>query len=204
MNKCVYRNFYYVKECICDFFQINKKMLFWSVISLIIGFAFGLFVGLNNCENFTLINITDGILLDYLRNESWLLLFFKMALKYLFYVFLIMILCNFNFLSYLSFLLFGYVSFNIIYNAVIISCLFGLSGIIYAIFCYFLLLMFATFLLVIIFLMCKCSASSCGQSNKFALFPIKSILIMYLLILLTLLIFSLLSILFVKFITIIC
>ena len=57
MNRSIYRNCYYVKESILEFFQCNKKHFILSIISIIVGVALGLFVAINNTTNFTIINI---------------------------------------------------------------------------------------------------------------------------------------------------
>jgi len=146
--------------------------------------------------------LTDKIILSFFSNINWFSLFIKYIFKYLFYVFVVLILCNFNFLSFLNYILFAYLSFSLILNSIIIASLGGLCGILYILLCYFLLNLICILLLVMIFLMCKCSASCCGTSNKFSSFPIKAIVLTFLLIVIVLLIFSLLSLLFSHFICI--
>ena len=203
MNKSVYRNFYYVKESIADFFQCNKKQLFVCIIMMILGFCVGLYVGLNNSSCYTLINLTDKSLLSFFTHHNWLLLFAKCVFKYLFYLIIILFLCNFNVLHFINYLLIAYLSFSIIFNTVIIASLCGLLGILYAILCYFLINILCLFLLIMIYMMCRLSACSCGCSNKFSSFPLKAIFVTFIILTVLLFLFCLLSSLFFNFIKVI-
>lgn len=196
MNKSVYRNFYYVKESLADFFQCNKKHLFFALLFLIIGIIIALCIGINNFSCYSLININDKIIMAFLSTKSWLSLFLRYAFKYLFLCILVVVLCNFNFLSYFNYLLFAYLSFDVVLNAIIIASIFNLTGILYIVLCYIPLLLLCNFLLITIFLMCKCSANSCGCSSKISSFPIKAILICYILIVFVLFVFALISLIF--------
>lgn len=199
MKKSIYRNFYYVKESIADFFQCNKKHLFFSLLLSIIGIAIAICIGINNFSCYSFININDKILIAFLSTKSWLTLFLRYTFKYLFFCVLIIVLCNFNFLSYFNYILFAYLSFNVVLNGMIIASIFSITGILYVILCYIPLLLLCNFLLITIYLMCKCSANSCGCSSKISSFPIKAILICFALIVLVLVIFSLITLIVSKF-----
>ena len=199
MHKSLYRNFYYIKESLSDFFQCNKKYLFFSLLFAIVGIAIAICVGINNFTCYNFININDKIMISFLSSKSWLALFFRYAFKYLFLCVLVVILCNFNFISYFNFILFSYLTFDVVLNAIIIASIFNLSGILYIIFCYIPLLLLCNFILITIFLMCKCTGSSCGCGSKISNFPIKAIFICYVLIVLILFIFALLSLIFSNF-----
>lgn len=202
MNKSIYRNFYYVKESIADFFQCNKKHLLISIIAIVLGLSVGLCVGIKNISCYTFINLTDKIIQSFFTNCNWFSLFIKSIFKYLFYVIIVLVLCNFNFLSFLNYVLFAYLSFSLVLNSIIIASLCGLCGILYVLLCYFLFNFICIFLLVVVFLMCKCSANGCGSSNKFLSFPIKAISLTFLIIIIVLLIFSFVSLGFSHFISI--
>ena len=202
MKKCVYRNFYYVKQSIIDFFKCNKKYLFFSILSIVIGIAFALCVGLNNVGSFTQFNLTDKIIFNFFCNKSWLSLFLKYAFKYFFFATLVSVLSCLNFFYILNYAIFGYLSFTLSLNAIIIASLFNLSGILYVLLCYFPLLLTANFLLIIIFMACKCAINnSCG--NNISLIPIKTVVLCYVLILIVLIIFTIISCIFCRFINII-
>ena len=199
MNRSIYRNFYYVKESIADFLQCNRKQLFICIMMAILGFCIGLFVGLNNVSYYTIINLTDKTFLTFVTEHNWALLFIKCLFKYLLYLFIILFLCNFNALHFLNYLLFLYISFNIIFNTIIIAALCGFAGFLYAVLCYFIINILCLFLLFVIYLMCSSSALSCGCSNKFSSFPLKAIVLAFTIITVLLLIFCLFSSVFSNF-----
>lgn len=202
MNSCFYRNVYYVKESIADFFQSKKKYLFWSIIALVIGISFGCLVGLKNASCYNFINLTDKILFGFLSGKSFLYLFLRSLLYYAFLTIIILIINNFSFLTILDYFLFAYLSFNQIYNAIIICNLLKISGVLYSILCYVPLKLAIIFLLITIFLLCK-SSNDCGKCNSnFSTYPTKAILLSLFLIAILCLIFSLLTSFWLKFIKI--
>ena len=203
MNRCFYRNVYYVKESIVDFFQSRKKHLFWSVIALVVGISFGLLVGLKNVPCFNFINLTDKILLDFLSSKSFFYFFFRNILYYSFVIIIIFIVNNFSFLTILNYILFAYMAFNVVFNAIILCNLLKLSGIIYVFFCYVPLKLATIFLLVTIFLLCKSSTDCNKCSSGFLTYPTKAILLSLFLIVILCLVFSLLSSFWLKFVEII-
>ena len=131
MNRSIYRNCYYVKESILEFLQCNKKHFILSIIAIIVGVALGLCVAINNTTNFTIINLTDKTIVAIFSGGSFFSFFIANALKYLFFVFLILIVNNFSYIRFLSYFLFGYMSFILVVDCIIIISLFALKGILF-------------------------------------------------------------------------
>ena len=203
MKKCVYRNFYWIKETIMDFFSVNKKRLFLSVIAVIVGAVVGLCIAIKNSSNFTFINCSDKILLTFFCDGKGLIFFIKKALLCLLIVTAILIINNFSFLTFLNYLLFGYLSFRLAINCAIFCFNLGLTGLLYVLLCYLLINILIIFMYIILFLICKTSAENCGGSGKIANYPFKAILLVYGLIVLLCLIMTILILIFSKIITVI-
>lgn len=202
MNRCIYRNFYYIKESIAEFFYANKKYLFISIISLIIGFSLGLCVGINNCSSFTFLNCSDKLMIALLCKENWFWFFVKQILQYLFFVAIILFLTNFKFMSFVNYLLFGFLVFRLIINCIIFGYMLGFCGILFSII-YFLIKIIIIFLMIVIFIACKSASNcSCGSSN-FSSYPIKAILVLYGLIIILCLLLTAVGVIFSKFVSII-
>lgn len=202
MNRCVYRNFYYIKESIADFFRVNKKYLFISIISVVIGISLGLCVGINNSSNFTFLNCSDKLIISLLCKENWLWFLIKQLLQYAFFVALIMCLTNFNFFSFLNYVFFAFLPFRLIINCIIFGSNLGLTGVLFAIF-YFVIKILMIFMLIVIFMICKSSSDCSCNSNKFSYYPFKAILLMFGVIFVLCLILLIVTLIFSKFISII-
>ena len=199
MQKCVYRNFYYIKESIIDFFKCNKKYLFFSILSIVVGLSIAICIGLNNIGSFNNFNITDKIILAFFTNKSLVSLFLKYAFRYLFLTTLIVIFSSLNYAYIINYFIFGYLSFNVVFNAIIIASMFNLSGILYIILCYLPFLLLCNFILIVVFILCKSANNTCTY-NSISNIPIKSIIICYGFIVVILLLFSIISYMFSKFI----
>lgn len=203
MNKSVYRNFYYIKENIADFFAINKKQLFISILCVVVGITLGICIGIKNASSFTFINCSDRIILSLFCDGSKLGFFVKKVLESLFIMALILVINNFSFLSFLNYILFGYLAFKLSLNSVILIYMLKLTGVLYVFLCYFLINIIIIFLYITVFLICKSSSDACGNSSKFSSYPYKAILIVFLLIVLLCAIMLLISSIFCNFISII-
>ena len=177
MNKCIYRNIFYITQNISEFFRRNKLRLFFILISLVAGVTIGLCVGIKNCNTFTLLNCTDKNALSLIAGGNALWYFIKQVLLSAFIIALIVILTNFKFLSFLNYFLFAYISFCLMINCTIFCCLFHLAGIIFSIF-YFIFNIIIILLFATIFLVCKCSSDCDGSSAKLTHYPYKVILLL--------------------------
>lgn len=202
MKKCVYRNFYWIKETILDFFRANKKRLFLSVIAIVLGAVIGLCVAVRNSGSFTFINCSDKTILTFFCDGKALTFFLKKILFCLLIVVAILIINNFNFLAFLNYILFAYLAFRLVINSAVFCFCLGITGLLYVLLCYFLINISIIFLYVVIFMVCKSSTDSCGGSNKMSSYPLKAILMMYFIIVLLCLIMTILLLIFSKFIAI--
>lgn len=203
MNKCVYRNFYWIKETIIDFFIINKKRLFLSLIAIVLGATIGLCIAIKNSDSFTFINCSDKIILNFFCDGKAFVFFIKKILLCLLIVISILIINNFSFLTFLNYVLFGYLSFRLSVNCVIFCFNLGLTGILFVLTCYLLINILIILMYIILFLICKTSAESCGNSGKIANYPYKAILLLCGIIVLLCLLMTILILFFSKFMTII-
>ncbi len=202
MNKSIYRNIFYVKESISEFFKINKKYLFISIISIVLGFSIGFCVGVSNFSNFTFINFTDKIILKFLCGESGFLFFLKQSLEYFFIAIILLLINNFPFLSFINYIFFSFLTFRLIINCIIFCSMSKFTGIIYAIF-YFIIKLSIIFMFVIIFMICKSASECSGTSSKLSYYPYKAILIVFAIILILCLLLLLVTLIFSKFLSII-
>ena len=148
MKKCVYRNFYWVKETIADFMRVNKKRLFLSIIAVVLGGLIGLCIAIKNSGNFTFINCSDKIILTFFCDGNGLAFFVKKALFCLLIVFIIMLINNFSFLTFLNYFLFAYLSFRLAINSAIFCFNLGLTGLLYVLLCYLLINLIILFLYI--------------------------------------------------------
>lgn len=190
MNKSLYRNFYYVKESIIEFFQFNKKFFTLAFISVAIGVALGLCVGISNLSNFTFINLSDKTLVAIFSGGSFFEFFISNLLKYAFYIFLILVINNFTYVRWLSYFIFAYLSFILIVDALILISLFSLKGILFCLLGYLVINLLLILLLVIISVMCKLSCDCNGNSSKFCCYPYKNIVLIFLFVCILLLLLS--------------
>lgn len=203
MKKSIYRNFYYVKESILEFIQCNKKYILFSVFAIIVGVALGLCVGLNNCNNFTVININDKTIVAFFSKGSFFNFFICNVLKFLFLEFLILILNNFSFVRFICYLVFGYLSFILVVDCIIIICLFGLHGTLFCFLGYLLINLAIIAMLVVVSLLCKISCDCNGNSSKFCCYPYKNIFCVSLIIGVLILLLGIIAQIFSNFIVII-
>ena len=203
MTKNLYRNIYYVKETFLEFLHCNKKRVVFVGLSILFGLLLGLCVGLNNINNFTFINCTDKSLIAIFSGGNFLSFFIRNTLKYLCFVFVILVLNNFNFVYIFNYLLIGYLAFSLAMNSAIVISLLGFKAVIYVICAYFPFLLLNILFLSLIFLTTKCASDSCCNSTKFSCYPIKTIVVLSSCIVLLCFILSLINLIFVNFIVII-
>ena len=123
MNKNVYRNFYFIKESVFEFFQTNKKYLFWSILAMVLGLSLGICVGIKNASCYSLFNLSDKIFLSYLTNRSFTYLFLRNVLYFTLWLVIILFVNNFSFLTLANYIVFAYLAFKSILNAIILSIL---------------------------------------------------------------------------------
>lgn len=201
MKRSVYRNFYYLKENIAEFFKCNKKYLFVGLLSIFLGIMIGLFIGLGNKSNFTFINCYDKNILGLLCKENALWYLIKQIFLYAFIICIILLLTNFSYVCYLNYVLIAYLSFRLMIDCVIIVSMLKISGLIFVIF-YFLLKLIIILSLLVLFMACK-SACDCSCGNKFSNYPFKAIIILSVVILIISIMLMILAIIFSKFVSII-
>lgn len=203
MNKSIYRNIYYVKETFSEFLHFNKKQILWSLLAVIIGVVFGICVSLNNLSNFTIINISDKTIISIFSGGGFLPFILSNILKYLFLVFLILIINNFSYIRFLSFLIFGYLAFLLSMDSVIIISIFNIKGLLYCLLGYILINLLLIFTLIGISIMCRLSCDCNGNSSKFFCYPYKNIILFILFEMFLILLLGLISYIFTNFIVII-
>lgn len=203
MKKCVYRNFYWIKENVLDFLQTNKKKLFLSVIAVVLGATIGICIAIKNSNNFTFINCSDKIILTFFCDGKAVAFFIKKILLCLLIVIAILLINNFNFLTFLNYILFAYLTFRLAINSLIFCFNLGLTGFLYVFLCYLLINILIIFMYIVLFLICKTSAENCGSSSKISSYPVKAILLVYGIIVLLCFIMTLLLLIFSKFMTVI-
>lgn len=201
MKRSVYRNFYYIKESISEFFSCNKKYLFFGILSIFLGIVVGLLIGLNHVENFTFINCYDKSILNLLCRENALWYLLKQMLAYAFVIFIILLLNMFSYVCYLNYVLFSYLSFRLIIDCIIIVSMLKTTGFLFVIF-YFLIKLLIIFLLLIISMACK-SANNFSCGNKFSNYPFRAIVFMSIFIFILCLLLMIIGIIFSKFVSII-
>lgn len=202
MNKCLYRNWFYVRETILDFLKCNKRHFFVCCIFIFFGFVLGLFLGLNNIANLSAINLNDQTIVVIFSSGNILSHLICNVLKYAFFIFLILTLNNFPYIRFLSHIVLLYLSFCLIFDCVIIVSMCGLGGVLYCLF-YTILCGILLFLLAIISALCKISCDSNGNSSKFCCYPYKNIVMICLIMFVLLLVLSIISKIFSNFLVII-
>lgn len=190
MHKSIYRNFYYIKETIAEFFQRNKKYLFFALLSVILGIALGIFIAISNCSSYTFINITDQSVVIFFQCKKFSNLFFGSFFRCLFLCVIILLINNFSFLTFANYILFGYLAFCLALDCVIFILLLGLKGILFVLLCLLPSKLILLFLFITIFLICKSSSDCCGSSFKISYYPFKDLLFVLLILLLICLVFS--------------
>ena len=186
-----------------DFLRLNKKRLFLSLIAVVLGVTIGLCIAIKNSDSFTFINCSDKIVLTFFCDGKSVAFFFKKILLCLLVVIGILLINNFSFLTFLNYVLFGYLSFRLAINCSIFCFNLGLTGLLYVLLCYLLVNILIIFMYIFLFLICKTSADICGGSSKIASYPFKAILFVYGIIVLLCFIMTLLFLIFSKFMTII-
>lgn len=203
MTKSLYRNLYYVKESIAEFFYANKKRVITTILALILGISLGLYVGLSNTSNFTVINIFNQTTIAIFCGQSFFAFIFKSILKHCLYVLIILVSNNFNFLCLANYILFAYLAFSIILDSIILICLLGIKGILYVFLCFLPFNLLLIFILLTIFLISKNQSETCGNCSKFQHYPYKTIAFLLVISLIILALIFLISKIFCNFIVII-
>lgn len=184
-----------------DFLRQKKVQIIFLLIAIIIGLSLGICVGLNNAHTFTFINISDKSVIAIFSGGNFFDCFINTILHWAFLFFLILVINNFSFLTFLNYLLFAYLAFKFAVNVSIIFCTLGLKSVLYLLLCYipFSLLFFLC--LIFLFLICN-NTINCG-TGKFKSYPYKIFLILFCAILIFSILYVVLSRFFSKFIVII-
>lgn len=201
MNINICRNIYYVKENLLEFLHQNKKQIIFLIIAFVIGLSLGICVGINNSSTFTFINISDKSVIAIFSGGNFLSCWIKVVLHYAFICLLILAINNFQWLSFINYILFSYLMFMLTVNISIIFCTLHLKSILYILLCYLPFNLVLLLLLCLLFLICN-STIVCNKS-KFVSYPYKIIIAILLTILVISILLILLSKIFSKFIIII-
>lgn len=203
MNKSVYRNWYYVKESLLDFISCNKKSIIFAAVFLCVGILLGFCVGLNNSSNFTCINLFDKSVYSIFSGGGYFSFCICNILKYLFLLFLVLTLNNFQYLRFLCYALFCYLSFILTVDAIIIISIFSLKGLLFCLLGYLLCNLFLLLTLIAVFVICKTQVGCNMGCSKLFRYPYKTILFIGILALVSILLLGLICKIFCNFIIII-
>jgi len=121
------------------FFKLNKKEVFFLLTIIILAFLTGLFCAIKTGKSFTMFNLQNFMLKNYLLNKTNFFIF--LLQNYLFLIlliFLIYFLYFFKLKIYLNLLLISYLTFLLGVDVqIIISSIGLLKGLIISLVCYF-------------------------------------------------------------------
>ena len=121
------------------FFRLNKKEIFFLLVIIIVAFLTGLFCAIKTGKSFTILNLQNFILKNYLLSKNNFFIFLlQNYLISILLIFLIYFLSFFKLTLYLNLFLLGYLTFLLgIDVQIIISSLGLIKGIIISLVCYF-------------------------------------------------------------------
>lgn len=155
-------------------FSIKKHKVFFFVLLsfVLVTLIVSVVTSISYFNYFTIHNLTDKLLVEYLNKKIGLIsYFFKRLFQYILLIVLIYLFsCN-KYTIFINILLCCFITFNIVFNFIIIIALFGLFGLIHGILVTILCGTICLLVLIILTLLLYSFSFSCSNiSNYFSQF----------------------------------
>jgi len=123
-----------LKEFLFDGILNNKIFLVFLLCFFVIGLIVAVISFVSFKDYISLYNLSDKLLLNHiLHNFSGFKYFILKLLVYILIFFVVLLLCSNNILKYFISLIILYLSYNLLFNFLLITYIFGLFGCIFAI-----------------------------------------------------------------------
>ena len=162
MPKNIFKRNIYIKYSISDHFKKYKWSYLLLFICLILGLILGFVVGFKKADNFSLSDLPDGTLVDFINKKiSPASLFFSRICSFLGLIFLFWCINCKRFLSFITFIIIFYRAFLIGINCSILMFIYKFGGAINVF-----LVVFAISLIALVLLLCFGAVCTCFAFNE--------------------------------------